>query len=86
MPGDPALFLVQHQNKELAFDLQVKKRSIADLRGRLRREKQQSAAAEELLSVLDRSFAQVKEQYSLLPVILYFLLACLNLNYSLLSV
>jgi hypothetical protein len=56
---DSALFLVQHQNKELAFELKSKKRSITDLRGQLQHQKQQSAVAEELLSVLDRSYNQV---------------------------
>jgi hypothetical protein len=60
---DSALFLLKHQNKELSFELKNKKRSITDLRGQLQHEKQQSAVAEDLLSVLDRSYNQVNIIY-----------------------
>lgn len=56
---DSALYLVKHQNTELMFALKCKKRSISDLRGQLQHQKQQTAVAEDLLSVLDRSYNQV---------------------------
>lgn len=67
---DSALYLARHQNKELMFALKSKKRSISDLRGQLQHEKQQTAVAEELLSVLDRSYNQV-HIYPVYPAVLY---------------
>jgi hypothetical protein len=58
-PVDSTHFLLQNQNKEMALELKNKKRSISDLRCQLEHHKKQSEEAENLLSVLDRSYNQV---------------------------
>ena len=57
--GDPTLMLLTRQNKELFLELKRRKRSISELRRQLQHQRQESALAEDLLSVLDRNYNQV---------------------------